>query len=322
MPNIEVIIIEDKNLEGTAFGSYETCKDVYKTILSKYPNAKMTICKNEDDLQGIIYRKPDLVVLTNKIIMAKNGKEMWLSEYFEHRNINYTGSGKDALKYDINKISSKLKVFSHGIRTARFFITTLGEYKSLDDIPIPFPLFIKPAHSANSNGIDQNSFAINFEDFQSKVKELYDKYKQPILVEEYLSGREFTVAIIQADTLLVVPIEIVPPLENDIRILSSKIKTDDSEILKVITDINLHKKISKVAIRAFRALGARDFGRIDIRMDANGKCYFIEANLTPGMKRGRSYFPLSYELSASLTYDEVLNFMIESALKRNDLGRL
>ena len=316
MQKIEIIIINDESLKNTAFGSLKTCINVHKFLLDLYPNIRMTICSDEFDLNEVINRNPDLVLLTNKIMIDSFGKTIWLSEYFESNNINYTGSCKEVLKYDINKTSSKLQILSHGIETAEFFTAIPDQYKSSEDIPIPFPLFIKPNNSANSDGIDSNSFVINFAGFQKKIKELHDIYQEPILVEEYLPGREFTVSIINADTMLVAPIEIIAPLKDDLRILSKKIKSEDSETLRKITDINIYQKVSNIALAAFKALGARDFGRIDIKMDAHERCYFIEANLTPGMTKDSSYFPKSYELNSLLRYDEVLNLIIRSAVKR------
>lgn len=321
MLSIEIIIIKDESLKNTAFGSLKTCKNVHKFLLDLHPNIRMTICSDEFDLNEVINRNPDLVLLTNKIMIDSYGKKIWLSEYFESNNINYTGSSKEVLKYDVNKTSSKLQILSHGIQTAEFFTAIPEQYTSSEDIPIPFPLFIKPNNSANSDGIDSNSFVINFAGFQAKIKELYDIYQEPILVEEYLPGREFTVSIINADTMLVAPIEIIAPLKDDLRILSKKIKSEDSETLRKITDINIYQKVSNIALSSFKALGARDFGRIDIKMDAHERCYFIEANLTPGMTKGSSYFPKSYELNSLLKYDEVLNLIIRSAIKRQPISK-
>lgn len=315
MKNIEVIIIPDDNLKNTAFGSCETCEGIYHVIASKYSNTKMTMCKDESDLQAVVDRNPDLVVLTNKIMLIDSEK-IWLSEYFEMYNINYTGSTKEVLQYDVNKISSKRQVMSLGVDTARFFTATPDEFKILEELPIPFPLFIKPLDSANSEGIDENSFVYSFAGFQAKVKELYDMYKQPVLIEEYLAGREFTVAIINTETMLIAPIEIIAPLENDIRILSKKIKNNNTETIEKITDIDVYQKVSAIAKASFEALGARDYGRIDIKMDLHDRCYFLEANLTPGMTKGSSYFPQSYELCSMLDYNDVVCLLIQSALKR------
>lgn len=316
MPNIEVIIVQDENLKNTSFGSQDTCEIVYQTILSKYGNTKVSFCNNAKDLEDVVLRKPDLVVLTNKV-MEIAGKKIWLSEYFGSNEINYTGSIKEVLKYDVNKISSKKQIISHGIETARFFTAVPDEFKTLEEISIPFPLFIKPISSANSDGIDEGSFVFNFAGFQDKVKKLYDTYQEPVLVEEYLSGREFTVSIIKTDIMLIAPIEIIAPLENDMRILSNKIKSQNSEVLKEITDIEIYKKVSEIAKASFEALGARDFGRIDIKMDAHERCYFIEANLTPGMKQNSSYFPRSYEICSLLKYDEVINLLVQAATTRH-----
>jgi len=70
--NIEVIIIPDENLKNTAFGSYKTCESIYNVIASEHDNTKMTLCNDWSDLQSVVDRKPDLVVLTNKIIVINS----------------------------------------------------------------------------------------------------------------------------------------------------------------------------------------------------------------------------------------------------------
>ncbi|MDA9231047.1 hypothetical protein N9O56_00555 [Rickettsiales bacterium] len=316
MPSIEVVIIKNENLKNTSFGSFQTCKNVYKSILKRYKNIIMTICNDESDLQKVVDRKPDLVVLTNKIMVDNHEQKIWLSSYFDDHHINYTGSTNEALFYDVNKIASKKQVMSHGIQTARFFTASPGQYKSVSELSIPFPLFIKPISSANSDGIDSNSFITDFLGFKNKVEELYGIYQEPVLVEEYLPGREFTVSIIKTDTMLIAPIEIIAPLQNDIRILSKEMKSKNCEKLVTITDINTYQKVCSIAKASFEALGARDFGRIDIKMDVHERCYFIEANLTPGMTQGSSYFPSSFELGSMLKYDEVIHLITKSAIDR------
>ncbi len=315
MTSVEVIIIPDDNLKNTAFGSFKTCEGIYNVIASKYSNTKMTVCNDEGDLQAVVNRKPDLAVLTNKI-MVIGSKKIWISEYFDTHNINCTGSTKEILQYDVNKISSKRQVMSLGVDTARFFTATPDEFHTPESLPVPFPLFIKPLNSANSDGIDEKSFVYNFAGFQAKVKELHEMYEQPVLIEEYLAGREFTVAIIEAETMLIAPIEIIAPLENDIRILSKKIKNDNAETIERIIDTDVYQRVSAIAKASFEALGARDYGRIDIKMDLHARCYFLEANLTPGMTKGSSYFPKSFELCSMLEYDDVVCLLIQSALKR------
>ncbi len=140
-------------------------------------------------------------------------------------------------------------------------------------------------------------------------------------MEEYLDGREFTVAVIEnGEELIIAAIEIIPPEEGGIRILGAKVKTDNTETLHVITDKAVLASVMDIAKHSFRVLGARDFGRIDIKMDQSGACHFMEANLVPGMKKGSSYFPEACEISADLDYDEVVSLMLQGATQRNNIS--
>jgi D-alanine-D-alanine ligase len=141
----------------------------------------------------------------------------------------------------------------------------------------------------------------------------------PILVEEYLDGREFTVAVIRKSDgeLIVSPIEIIPPeSKNGLRILGEKVKSEDSEELRMIDDNEIMDKVKKLAVDSFIKLGVRDFGRIDIKANENGDCFFIEANLVPGMTPNSSYFPKSCEIEHGLAYDEVIQLILENAFCR------
>jgi D-alanine-D-alanine ligase len=315
--NIEIITTPNDNLKETGFGPLYACENIMQSLLNSNHNAVVTVCKNVLDLNSVIKRKPNLVVSAVKYIPLENGQQVWLSEYFENKGLNYTGSQNNILLYDSNKVAAKKQVLSKEIDTAKFFITSPPKHKSEQALPLPFPLFIKPTDSANGNGVDADSLAYDFIHFQEKVKSLYNEYAQPVLVEEYLDGREFTAAIIEKHrNLMVAPVEIIPPEENGVRILGAKIKTADTEVLKTITDTNILSKVIDIAEKSFRALGARDFGRIDIKMDHHGQCYFLEANLVPGMNKDSSYFPRACQIHADLDYDEVIRLIIQGAVER------
>ena len=270
-------------------------------------------------MEGIVKKNPDLVILAVKYISLQKGNNIWLSEYFSRHGINFTGSSRDVLRFDSNKISAKLYLANKGIKTARYFTAIPGQYRCASELPIKFPLFLKPIDAANGNGIDDFSFVTNFSEFESKILSWYSRFSTPILVEEYLDGREFTVSIINTpnNELIISPIEIVPPeSKNGLRILGQKVKNDDSEELKSIEDDYIKNKVIKLAVNSFLTLGVRDFGRIDIRANKAGDCFFIEANLVPGMTYGSSYFPKSCEIERALTYDEVIQLMLANGLCR------
>ena len=317
---IEIITTPNKHLKESGFGVEIACKSILKSLrLLKY-KVRVSICKDKSDLEKVLIRKPDLVVLAVKYIPLINEPNIWLSDYFKKHNINYTGSNKETLKFDSNKILAKSYLKRKGIPTAEFFTAIPKEYKE-NEIPLKFPLFLKPMDAANGNGIDDNSFVNTFKEYENKISSLYKQFKEPILVEEYLDGREFTVSIIrmQNNYLKVYAIEIIAPQSKaGLRILGEKAKKENSEVLTSISDYDLKQKIEKLARDSFIKLGVRDFGRVDIKTNKEGRCFFLEANLVPGMTEGSSYFPKACELSEELTYTNVVELMLENAISRID----
>ena len=115
------------------------------------------------------------------------------------------------------------------------FEPCLINIQSENELPFQFPFFLKPVDAANGNDIDDLSFVNTFAEFEAKVHSLFELYNIPVLVEEYLGGSEFTVAIIEssAGKISVSAIEVVPPESKDgLRILGSEVKTNDTEELK------------------------------------------------------------------------------------------
>jgi len=311
---IEILTTPNKSLKETGFGAIKTCASIFESLRKDSHDIKLTTCKSESDLNDAVIRCPDLVALAVKYIQLDNGKKLWLSEFFEKAGIPYTGSKKETLRFDSDKVAAKELVKLKGIRTADYFITTPARHIGINELPISFPLFLKPTDAANGNGVDDLSLVNDYESFKNKVHLLFEKYNQPVLAEKFLGGREFSVAIIESpqnNDLIISPIEIIPPMNaNGVRILGERVKKEDSETLSQIDDVEIKSNVQRMALDAFRCLGARDFGRIDIKMDNEGNCYFMEVNLVPGMTEGSSYFPQACKMASGLTYDAVIELMI------------
>ncbi|MEB8430750.1 hypothetical protein OO007_00840 [Cocleimonas sp. KMM 6892] len=322
--HIEIITTPNEALKESGFGSLKACNSVLQVIQEMGHSATLNVCETKEDLLEVVARMPELVVLAVKYIPVSDGLEkgqsdIWLSKFFAQHKINYTGSSREVLKFDSNKVRAKIHLTNKGIKTAEYFIATPGQYKNHHQLPVKFPLFLKPLDAANGNGIDDLSFVTNFADYESKVASLYNTFEQPILAEEYLDGSEFTVAVIKTndEKLLVSAVEVIPPTSsNGLKILGSQAKKDDSETLLKITDDKVRARVTNLALDAFNALNVRDFGRIDIKSNKNGDCYFMEANLVPGMTFGSSYFPEACGLAHEFAYDKVVELMIEAGLAR------
>jgi D-alanine-D-alanine ligase len=317
--DIEIVTTPNGALKESGFGSMMACESVLDAIQQTRHNVRLTVCKTKACLDEVAKRKPDLVMLAVKYIPLEDGDDIWLSDYFSQHKINFTGSSREVLKFDSNKVLAKLHLTNKGIKTAPYFIATPGQYKTEGELPIAFPLFVKPLDAANGNGIDDLSFVTSFAEFESKVASLYASFNQPILVEEYLSGSEFTVAIIKttSEKLIVSAVEVIPPTStNGLRILGAQAKIDDSETLIKIADENLNACVVALATNAFNELGIRDFGRIDIKTNEQGECFFMEANLVPGMTYGSSYFPKACDLAHEYSYNEVIELLLAGGLVR------
>ena len=315
---IEIITSLNSESKETGFGSHLACVNVVESMERMGHMATLSVCTSLNDLDNVTKRNPDLVVLAAKYMPVKDGNDIWFSEYFSKKKITFSGSSRETLKYDSDKVLAKLHLNNAGINTAKYFTAIPRQFHSKNDLPFLFPLFLKPIDAANGNGIDDLSFVQNFSDFTAKVFSLYNLYRLPILVEEYLGGREFTVAIIETDTgrIITSAIEIIPPESTKgLRILGAEVKKLDTESLKKIEENDI-KSIVDLAIEAFIALGVRGFGRIDVKMDDNGKCYFMEANLVPGMNLGSSYFPQACKIANGMSYDKVISLILEECLSR------
>jgi D-alanine-D-alanine ligase len=193
---IEIITTPNETLKETGFGTMNASKSILKSIQAMYHTGRINNCTTITDLEKIVKRKPDLVILAVKYIVRKNEPNIWLCDYFNKHNINYTGSSKDILKFDSNKVLAKALLKRKGIRTADYFVAIPKEYTK-NTLPLNFPLFLKPIDAANGNGIDDFSFVNNFKEYEAKLLCLFNLYQQPILVEQFLDGKEFTVAVLQ-----------------------------------------------------------------------------------------------------------------------------
>lgn len=317
--HIEIITTPNEALKESGFGSLNACNSVLDSIQKMGYRVKLNVCETKHHLDEVIKRKPAMVVLAVKYIPVKHADDIWLADYFAQHDINFTGSSREVLKFDSNKVLAKNHLINKGINTAKYFLAIPKQYQKENDLPLRFPLFLKPLDAANGNGIDDLSFVTNFSDYESKVEQLYNIFNKPVLVEEYLEGREFTVAVIKTpnENLIVSAVEIIPPTSsNGLKILGAQAKKDDSEKMVIIDEDEIKNSVTKLAIDAFTMLGIRDFGRIDIKTNQTGECFFIEANLVPGMTYGSSYFPEACYMAHEFTYDQVIALLLSQGLAR------
>jgi D-alanine-D-alanine ligase len=184
-----------------------------------------------------------------------------------------------------------------------------------------FPVIIKPVAEGSSKGVVSDSVMETEERLREAAAALYQKYKQPVLVEEFLSGREFTLGLLGDNRPKVLPpMEIVytnPAAKFQVYTFEHKL-TEHPEIryeAPAKVDAKLGRELERVARNSFIALGCRDVSRIDLRCGANGKVYFIECNPLPGLTPGWSDMCLIAQ-AAGLSYRDLIGEIMAPAISR------
>jgi D-alanine-D-alanine ligase len=312
---IEIIRTNQPGLSSLSLASCEAIE----VVLKKHYSVRVSTVSNQQDLALVVARKPDLVFNGIKYLLSLGGKKLWISDYLESNQITHTGSPKAAVRLEKSKQLAKQRVAQSGLSTARYVMVP-NQALVITAIDLKFPLFVKPASLGGGQGIDSASVVHNLGQLQAKIKLLRDLHSADILVEEYLPGREFSVAILKdlvSGQLLAMPLELVAPVNNcGDRILGQQTKSANQETVLSVADGQTRTQVVELAIRAFNALGARDYGRIDIRLDQAGIPHFLEANLIPSLIAGYGSFPRACVLNISLEYDEMILQIVDLGLQR------
>jgi len=290
-------------------------KSILKILSKHYRNVSITEIITENDLKKLALRKPDLVFSGVKYFYFDD-EIIWLNDYLELHNISYIASNRSALHNEHDKSIAKKIIQKANISTADFFTTEPGEHQNEMSIPIAFPLFIKPLTGGDSRGVDANSIVYDFLSLQAKVLDIKCKHNLRSLVETYLSGKEYSVSILQDHSngnLIAMPIDIVVKKNiNGHRILDYHIKENDHEKIIEVSNSKIFNQLSDLSKNAFTALGGKSLGRIDIKMDSRGVPHFIEANFMPGLRKG--YFYRSCLLNLNMCYEKMILTVADNGL--------
>jgi D-alanine-D-alanine ligase len=282
-------------------------------LRKKYTNVGVTIVDTMAGLEALVAKNPDLVILGMKLVLLDplksydDSPKVWLSDYLTAHNIAFTGSDTEALTVEFDKPTAKQQVLNAGLQTSAYFISTIKQPTFAHSLA--FPLFVKPTNRGDSKGIDEKSVVNSQPELEAKITSIHTECSSDALVEEYLTGREFSVAVIKQPglaELLAMPIEITMPTDNNgNRFLSEAVKDADSEEVLAITDPVLKEQLNALAIGVFEALGSRDYGRIDMRLDSNGIPSFIEANLMPGLS-DHGYLMRCFAMNEDISYEDMI----------------
>ena len=247
--------------------------------------------------------------------MNGTSREAQVPALLDAYQIPYVFSEPLTLCVALDKPAAKRLVRDRGVQTPAFFLAE--KLSDLEGLSLPFPLFCKPAAEGSSKGVGVYSYAENLDQLKESVSMLLQKFNQPILIEEYLPGKEYTVGIIgtgaEARILGVMEIVLNMPTQEG---YSYKNKLDYLDMVKYrLAGEKEAKECGTLALNAWRALNCRDGGRVDIKYNATGHPAFIEVNPLAGLNPEYSDLPILCGL-LQIHYSKLIEEILDSAVKR------
>ena len=276
---------------------------------------------------------PDIVFNIAEGLRGVN-REAHVPAICEFFGIPYSGSDPFTLSLCLDKARAKEVLAYHGVRTAPFVVLRDERELGVALRALSFPLFVKPVHEGSSKGITERNLCRSHEELDAQVRFLLERYAQPVLVETYLPGAEFTCAILgNGGGATVLPIvgmnfDALPDGAVPIYGFEAKWLWDrpdrplDIFACPAPIDDELREEIERVVLHAYRVLGCRDWSRVDVRLDAAGAPHVVEVNPLPGIlpdPADNSCFPKAAR-AAGIEYDELIQRCLRHAAERQGVA--
>lgn len=265
----------------------------------------------------------DLIFNLTESFAGNDTNDKNIASFLELLGTPYTGCGSDALFLAQDKALAKKLFDFHGIKTPDFATSFRGRVDHAHNIK--FPLIVKPTSEDGSIGIDVGSVVENVKELMERIHYIHEEFDSPVLIEEFIEGREIYGAILGNDSL-----ETLPLIELDLSKLpkgTPKIATadvkfmKDTEVYKVTKsepvkdlDEETTQKLFDTAQATYRALKLRDYGRIDMRLTPKGEVYVLEANPNPWLWSSAEFAMAAKQ--AGRSYTDMIGEIVELALAR------
>ena len=274
--------------------------------------------------------KPDIVF---NIAEGLNGvnRESQLPAMLDMLQIPYTGSDALTLGICLDKARTKEILSYHNIPNAKFMVADKPE--GIPTNNFSYPVIVKPVSEGSSKGIFSSSLVKSHRDLNDEAMKVINQYNQPALIEEFLPGREFTVAILgngrNARALPIIeinyekfPADVVPLYSYEAKwILDTKESDFDVFECPAKLDAKLTDEIKNTALKAYKVLNCKDWSRVDLRLDKNNVPNIIEINPLPGIMPDpteNSSFPKAAR-AAGMDYNQMILSVLFAAAERYNL---
>ncbi len=322
----EIIREEDKE-KYAEFDSRQTINDLADAI--KANNHEVEIINVKEGIREVLENKKSNIDLVFNVAEGLEGaeRESLVPRICGELEIPFTAAGSQTLINTLDKAKTKEILQETNIPTPKFQVFDKEDIDLLEDMD--FPLLVKPLLEGSSKGLFNENLVNNKEGLKKIIKKITKAYNQPVIVEEFLDGREFTVSVIGYNNPIVLPI-----VEIKFDDLPEGIHPMDSYEAKWIYDNpkkgldplecpaklsrELENKIKETALKTFKALGCKDWSRIDIRLDKDNVPNVLEVNALPGFMKDpkeNSRLPKA-AYAAGWSYEKLIGEVLKSAIER------
>jgi D-alanine-D-alanine ligase len=262
--------------------------------------------------------------LVFNIAEGTNGfsRESQVPALLDAYHIPYTFSDAVVLGLTLHKALAKHVVRDMGIRTPDFVVVESDA--DLDAFALAFPVFVKPVAGGSSMGISRASKVSQLDALVPICRELRDRFHQPVLVESFLPGREFTVGIVgtgfTARAIGTLEIVLQPEAEPEVYSFANKQHYDTLVRYRLADDVSACQA-ADLALHVWRRLNCRDAGRVDVRLDSSRRPSFLEVNPLAGLHPRHSDLVILCRM-VGIGFEQLLQMIVESAQRRRHSGTI
>lgn len=306
--------VEDWEAE---YDSMEVVMDIKQSIESGGHGVVLMEAVPEKFIPALLSEKVDIVYNFAEGTFGR-AREAQVPAILSFYGIPYTGSDATTLAICLDKALTKQVLLTKDVRTPRFQVIRSVDEKLRKNMR--FPLILKLNAEGSSKGISDTGLVHDMAEYRREIERLFATYNEPVLVEEYIKGREFTIGVLQeGDKYKVLPIMEIH-FKHGKEFYSYKVKKNSDYYVDYTCPAKiepaLERKLVSMAVKVCKTLDIKDVARIDLRVSQeDGNAYFLEINPLPGMVRGFSDLPRIAE-AAEYTYEELVLHILENAMKR------
>lgn len=251
------------------------------------------------------------------------GREAQVPAILDVYGIAYTFSDPLVMALTLHKGMTKHVLRDAGVPTADFVV--VREPSDLQAVGFGPPYFIKPVAEGTGKGVTADSIVRNRKDLDAACLKLITAFRQPVLVESFLPGREFTVGVVgtgrEARILGTMEVLLLENAEAEVYSYTNKERCEELVVYRIVdADQDLVvRQAEAIVLKAWQVLGCRDCGRADVRCDARGVPQFMEVNPLAGLHPQHSDLPILCT-RLGITYEQLIGWVVESAQKRVRTG--